>query len=127
MANVGAALALLLGLRVLHLRHRRAGLDPRVVFLDQRQRLLRIKVAREVNGRVVGRVVGAEVLEAVFLGDVLDVLHPADHRPAVGVGLEDQGAELLVHHSHDLIVDPQPSLFDHHLSLALEHSVADRQ
>ncbi len=119
-ADNRAPLAALRWLALRDGRRARAGRDVGVELLDQRRGGVRVHVPDHVHRRVARRVVGPEEALAVVAGDALDVLHPADHRPAVRVGQEDQRLELLLHQAEDRVLGPQPALLLHHLPLLLE-------
>ena len=107
--------------------HRRTGRDGPVGGLDAAQQVVGVDVAADVDGSVPRSVVGPEVVEAVVASDARDVVHPADHRPAVGVGLEDQRLELLLEEAEVGVLGPQPPLLHDHRALLVERLHGDAQ
>ena len=81
---------------------------------------LRIHVACHDEQGVVGHVVA--VVEDAQLGgiDALDVAHPPDHRPAIGMRLVGGGEELLGEIAIGIVLDAAPPLLRHHLPLGLD-------
>src|SRR5207245_1389267 len=126
-ADHRAALAFLPRLSGCDSRQPVAGGNAAVEPLDLPQRGGRLEVADQHQRAIVRRVVGAEVSFALLARDRLDVAHPADHRPAVGVGEEGQRAERLVEHPVDVVVRAEAALFLHHIPLPVEGSVIDQE
>ena len=69
---------------------------------------------------VVGEIVA--IVEGTKLAriDALDIAHPADHRPAVGMRLVGRGEEFLREVTVGVVLGARPALFRHHLSLRID-------
>ena len=76
-------------------RRQRAPFQLAIVFLGQREDLLVIDVADDHDVGVVRHVPGVVPGLGVGGAHVLEIVHPADDRPAIGVGLEGDGVHLL--------------------------------
>src|SRR5579875_480570 len=72
-----------------HLRYRwrhRAVFDASEVFLDLFYDFAGVEIAHRNYYRVLRRIVDAMVIERVLQRQSLDIMHPADYRPMVGMG-----------------------------------------
>jgi hypothetical protein len=98
-----------------------------VVRVDERQQRIGIEVADDDQGRVVGRVPGPVERADVAQRQGPDVGHPADRRPAVGVGGERQRHHLLVEPSVDVVLHALAPLVGDHVALGLDRIVLEHQ
>ena len=108
-------------------RRQRAGLDRPVGARSVLENGLVIHVAHHHEGGVVGHIPALVPVAGVLGGHVVQIAHPADNRPAVGVGLEGGGHQLLHHQRTGLVVGAQAALFLDHLDLLLEGIVGHLQ
>ena len=60
------------------------------------------------------------VIVGILLGDVGNVAGPADDRPHVGMGIPEDGIELLAELADGRGFDPHPALLEHHVALRVE-------
>ena len=93
------------------------GIDA-VRVADREQQAPLAHVADHDDRGVVRRVVRPVERDAVVGREALDVLHPADGRPAVGVARERRLVEQLVREPLDVVVDPVAPLVGDDLLLA---------
>ena len=101
--------------------------DVSVIFFNQRQRVLLIDVTDDNYGGVIGRVVGPIKLHRVLHRDVLDVAHPADGGPVIGMLGKRQSEQLLGHEAVHVVFDAQAALADDHPTLGLDGTLFDDQ
>ena len=86
--TVDAARAVLRRLDLRLARRQRRAFHRAIVFLGQREDLLVVDVADDHHVGVVRHIPGVVPGLGVVGAHVLEVVHPADDRPAVGMGLE---------------------------------------
>ena len=125
--DVGAPLASLRNHRGRVARQRGRARQTAEGALDVREGRLGLEVADDHEGQVVRGVVGVEESLAGFDRHLLDVAAPADHRPAIGMGLPDQGRERFEAATVGRVLGPQPPLLEDHFALALERLVVDHE
>ena len=100
---------------------RRLGLrEPAQVLRGHRADVLFLAAADEDRGAVLGHVVGLVVLLRVRIAVLVDVGHPADDGPLVGVAHPELGLERLHDRAERLGVVPHPPLLLDHLALRVE-------
>ena len=87
---------------------------------DRRQRRRLVELPGDHQDRVVGRVELLVEGGRLGLGDRLDVLHRADHRPAVRVGLEGLPVHQLVEDPVDVVLDRRQALLGHDVAFVLD-------
>ena len=84
-------------------------------------------VAGDDQDGVVGRVEAAIEFERIFARELLDLVPPADDRPAIGMVEIERCIHLLGQARAGIVRDPHVLLFQHHLQLGLHHVVGQHQ
>ena len=105
------------------------GLERFEIFPRQLQHLFGHHVSDDHDHRVVRRVPAFIPALQILESHVLEIIHPADGRIAVGTGGESGGAELLVGERGGLVLGAQTPFLHHHLEflvifLLLQQQVA---
>jgi len=104
-----------------HRRRGGTGRNRAVVLVDQRQKLGGAEIADHHQHCVVGGVVGAVVGHDLVAAPVLDVAHPADHRPVIGMGHDRRGAHGLVEQAGVVVLHAHAAFGGDHSALGFEH------
>jgi hypothetical protein len=91
-----------------------------IVFLRQAENVPVIDVAHHHHIGIVRRIPLPVPVAGVLPGHVFEVVHPADDRTAVGMGLEHHRVQCFMHQRLRIVVGPQPPLLHHHLDLGVE-------
>ena len=106
-------------------RQVRTARDLAIGLFGQRLHRIRLDIAGHDQHGVVGPVVF--VIEGNRVGAVqlLHLLHPADHRNAVGLVLPERRVDLLVEHRLRIAVDARAALFQDHVALGLDDLVGE--
>ena len=98
-----------------------------VGLLRQRADLLRRDVPGDDDDSVVGRVKAPVEVQRVLAVELLDLMPPADHGPAVGVIEVERGVHLLAEPRGGIVADPHVLLFQHDVELGADHVVGENQ
>ena len=101
--------------------------DLAVGRFGERAHLLRRHVAGNDENGVVGRVEAPVEGERLLAIELLDLVPPADHRPAVGMVEVERGVHLLAQPRAGIVGDPHVLLFQHHLELRPHRLVGQHQ
>ncbi len=99
--------------------------DGPISVAEPRQRVLLANVPHDDHRRVVGGVVRSIEIFAIGGGEPLDVGHPADGRPVVGVAREGRLVQELVGRPFDVVVDAEAAFVGHHLFFARDLRFAE--
>ncbi len=74
-------------------------------------------IARDHQDRVVGRIVVHVEILRFDAADAANLIRPADHRAAIGMGKIQRGVDLFAHQRLRIVVDAHAALFQHHVAL----------
>ena len=104
-----------------------AALHLAIAGLGQGPHRLGVDIAGDNQHRIIGRVILVIEADRVDAVELLHLVHPADHRDAIGVVLIQRGGKFLAQQRLGTALDALAALFEHDIALGADHVIGQGQ